>query len=156
MSTHRFAFFSLVLFLASLLPPSVSANDLAVTNVDESAAPASSCQIQSLRSDMALFMAPIRSQRDLRRHLRDAREADSPIDFLSPRAKRLFLASLVFGDSGLAGYRYEELERELTVSQAYEVLALFGAQDDVRLFPNLRVRTKLDAELRESFQSAAK
>lgn len=98
---------------------------------------------------MALLTAPIRSQRDLRRHLRDARETDSPLDFLSPRAKRLFLSSLVFGDSGLSGYRYEELSRELTVSQAYQVLALFGAQDDVRLLPSLRIRTKLDEELRD-------
>lgn len=106
------------------------------------------CQIQAIRSDMALLTVPIRSQRDLARHLRDARETDSPLDFLSPRAKRLFLSSLTFGASGLSGYRYDDLARELTVSQAYQVLALFGAQDDVRLLPHLRVRTKLDEELR--------
>jgi hypothetical protein len=38
---------------------------------------------------MNLLTASIRSQRDLRRHLRDAREVESPLDFLSPRAKRL-------------------------------------------------------------------
>lgn len=153
MNTHRLAC-AFLFVLAALSPPSASADDVGSLQSDRSVAP-SSCQIQSLRSDMALLTAPIRSQRDLRRHLRDARETDSPLDFLSPRAKRLFLSSLVFGDSGLSGYRYEELSRELTVSQAYQVLALFGAQDDVRLLPNLRLRTKLDAELRDFAQISA-
>lgn len=139
---------SVLVAVVSLLPSAGFADDVSVLLADNPVAP-SACQIQSLRSDMALLTAPIRSQRDLRRHLRDAREADSPLDFLSPRAKRLFLSSLVFGDSGLSGHRYEELSRELTVSKAYQVLALLGAQDDIRLLPNLRLRTGLDAELRD-------
>ena len=72
-------------------------------------------------------MAPIRSDIDLATYLRTAGN-DSPLMALSPGARERFLATLTFNENGLVGYKYEELARELTASQAYRVLALFGAQ----------------------------
>lgn len=72
-------------------------------------------------------MALIKSQADLSAYLRSAGR-DSPLMALSPGARERFLDSLTFNEKGLVGYKYEELARELTASQAYRVLALFGAQ----------------------------
>jgi hypothetical protein len=57
------------------------------------------------------------------------------------------LASVRFGQAGISGYSFEELARELTVSQAYQILALFGVEANVSVIPHLRVVTPWDAEL---------
>jgi|GEM_PF-2724590 len=112
------------------------------------AATAKFCQVKRLRDHMDLLNAPIRSHRDLARHLRLARDEGSPLFALSNEARRRFLASLSFNENGLTGYRYDDLERELTATQAYLILALFGSQSDVARFPKLREKTSLDRELK--------
>jgi len=87
-------------------------------------------------------MAPIRSSADLVTYLRSA-GADSPLMSLSPGARERFLGSLKFNENGLVGYKYEELARELTASQAYRVLALFGAQRTTYLL-GARVESPVD------------
>ena len=77
-------------------------------------------------------MALIKSQADLSAYLRSAGR-DSPLMALSPGARERFLDSLAFNENGLVGYNHEELGRELTASQAYRILALFGAQRTTHL-----------------------
>lgn len=77
-------------------------------------------------------MAPIKSQADLAAYLRSAGR-NSPLMALSPGARDRFIASLAFNENGLVGYNHEELGRELTASQAYRLLALFGAQRTTHL-----------------------
>jgi hypothetical protein len=81
----------------------------------------------ALQRDLASLSAPITSQRSLSRHL-SAGLTESPLGRLSQPALRRFLASLQFNESGLTTFRYTELEAELTPTQIYQVLALFGQQ----------------------------
>lgn len=87
-------------------------------------------------------MAPIKSASDLSAYLRTA-GPDSPLMALSPGARERFFESLRFNENGLVSYRYEDLGRELTVSQAYRLLALFGAQRTAHLV-HARVESPAD------------
>lgn len=87
-------------------------------------------------------MAPVKSQADLAAYLRTI-DAESPLMALSPGARDRFLDSLEFNENGLVGYRYEDLERDLTASQVYRILALFGAQQTASL---LHSRIESDAD----------
>ncbi len=87
-------------------------------------------------------MAPIKSDADLATYLRTAGE-ESPLMALSPGARERFLASLAFNENGLVGYNYEELGRELEASDAYRILALFGAQRTTHLV-GASIRTDAD------------
>lgn len=69
-----------------------------------------------------------------------------PLAYLSEPARQRFVAGLTFNDNGLTGFRYDDLEAELTYSQAYEILRLFGAQGKVSAM-DLAVVTEEDAKL---------
>jgi len=89
-----------------------------------------------------LLLAPVKSQLELGVYLQSAKP--TPLDWLSPSAKRRFLASLTFNESGLTGFDYSDLRAELTVTQVYRVLAVFGAQ---RVAPSIKgVRAETDAD----------
>lgn len=79
------------------------------------------------RSESSL--APIRSRSELATYLQQRQT--TPFDALSSRSRRAFVDGLMFTESGLASYRYRELELELTPRQAFELLSLFGAQKTV-------------------------
>lgn len=102
---------------------------------------------EALRLEIRQQLAPIRSQAELEDYLRDTPASASPFEALSPLARGRFLRSLKFNASGIAGYRYDDLEAELSPSQIHRILALFGSQDDLRLMPNARPRTALDRML---------
>jgi len=97
--------------------------------------------------ELNAISAEIKSRADLARH-ESERDRPSPLDALSKEGRREFLKSLKFNELGLASYRYDALERELTVSQAYLILALFGAQDEVAMLDGLEVETDLDREIK--------
>lgn len=105
------------------------------------------CMIQSVRSDMSLLSAPIKSREDLARHVREGKVNGSPLRAFSKEGARDFIASLRFNELGLTSYRYDVLEHELSVTEAYLVLSLFGAQDDIRMLNVVRVETQLDRDL---------
>lgn len=88
--------------------------------------------------------APIKSSNDLQSYLTLMPKALSPIEKLSPGAKRRFLASLVFNENGLVGYDYSDLAAELPASDVYRVMGLFGAQRTVRLLKGLRTEGESD------------
>lgn len=87
--------------------------------------------------------APVKSASDLRDYLA-TESATSPLSHLSPAAKQRFLDSLVFGEKGLGSYSYEPLQSELTASQIYDVLSLFGAQATTHLIKGAAIETNAD------------
>lgn len=93
--------------------------------------------------DVAL--APIKSQADLVFYLKNVPLSESPLRFLSPSGRERFLASLVFGESGVGGYQYSDLQVELSAAQVYEILSLFGLQSTASLVKGLKVSDALDA-----------
>jgi hypothetical protein len=92
----------------------------------------------------------IRSQAGLQQYLSTAGSA-SPLNALSSGARQRFLSSLTFNAAGLTGFTYLDLQNELTASQVSDVLALFGAQKDVRLIPNVQVVTAADKRTISAF-----
>jgi hypothetical protein len=88
--------------------------------------------------------APIKSSSDLQAHLAMMPKALSPIEKLSPGAKRRFLAGLVFNENGLVSYDYSDLAAELPASDVYRVMSLFGAQRTVPLIKGLRTEGGAD------------
>jgi hypothetical protein len=92
---------------------------------------------------------PIRSRADLDRYRAATASSGSPLDALSPAGRRRFLASLRFNRSGITGFSYADLQSELTASQIYDVLKLFGAEKDVAIIPHVRVETPRDRQVME-------
>jgi hypothetical protein len=95
-----------------------------------------------------LLLAPVKSQFELGAYLQSAKA--SPLDWLSPAAKRRFLASLTFNETGLTGFDYSDLRAELTFTQIHRVLAIFGAQRVAPLIKGARAETDIDRILMAS------
>lgn len=99
-----------------------------------------------LRSLIAYSTAEIRSREDLANHLRRAGDK-SPLAAL-PRAARIrFIDSLAFNGNGLTQYRYDVLLDNLTASQAYRILRLFGAEGTGAFLRRARIETETDAAI---------
>lgn len=113
------------------------------------------CGEKMLRHDLDFLVAPIKSQADLKRHLNavESFEATSPLTRLSRDARHEFVASVTFNDKGITGYRTDTLEKELTVSQIYQVLSLFGQQRNTSIFKNSRIDSELDREIMNMYKS---
>lgn len=113
------------------------------------AAPANSDPVHDdveLRSLIAYSTAEIRSREDLSEHLRRAGDK-SPLAAL-PRAARVrFVDSLDFNENGLTQYRYDVLLDNLTASQAYRILRLFGAEGTGAFLRRARIETETDAAI---------
>lgn len=105
--------------------------------------------------------AAIKSWGDLESYLNYAPE-DDPLSALSSAGVDEFLDSLVFTELGLASFSANVLTRELTASQIYDLLGLFGLQKIVpALAANARVESVLDQQIlslsdADSGNSAAK
>lgn len=91
--------------------------------------------------------APIKTQEDLVRYRQRVDANEDPFMALKPGAEKAFVASLQFGTGGLASFNSAILERELTPTQSYAILALFGMQDAVLVMHHRNVESALDAEL---------
>ena len=103
-------------------------------------------QQDMLQQDVALKLAPVKSAADLERHLRTA-GAQSPLAPLSAGAKRRFISSLRFNESGITSFGYGDLQAELTASQIYQVMSLFGAQHTVAMMRNIRTKDAIDEQI---------
>lgn len=113
----------------------------------------SSCPVgHNFQLDLAALIAPIQSQEELKNHLADLQKNSSPLNLLSPSAREQFVNSVTFNDKGVTSYRYDVLELELTLSQAYRVLALLGAQHHIVHLKNARVETEMGKEIRSRLQ----
>lgn len=87
--------------------------------------------------------AAIKSQADLIWYVGNL-PASSPLKQLSDQGRARFLNSLTFGDHGLASFSYADLQAELTASQIYRVLSLFGVQRSTSLIKGALVSTPED------------
>lgn len=94
--------------------------------------------------------AIIKTEDDLVSHLAAAEWTGSPLDALSDDAKRRFIGDLVFGNGGVASFNSAVLTSELTPTESYSILALFGLQDAVVHMRHKKVETSLDAALNRS------
>ena len=70
---------------------------------------------------------PIKSKAELTRYLQNTPRT-SPLNDLSPGARKRFLGQLDFGQHGLRSIPLEDLDSELTHSQIVQLLALFGEE----------------------------
>lgn len=100
----------------------------------------------SSQGNLSLYSAQIRSLSQLKAHLA-LHGSNSPLAALSPSGRQEFIDRLTFNENGLTGYRYAILENELTPSQIYSVLSLFGTQKHIGLFKKARVASQVDAQL---------
>lgn len=74
-------------------------------------------------------LAPVRTQTDLQRLVNSQRP--SPLDDLPPLDRAVFVQSLRFGPDGVSTFNSSTLS-QLTLGQAYRILALVGAQAHAR------------------------
>lgn len=104
-----------------------------------------------LDQDIALALAPVKSKQQLADYIRSTPSKASPLDALSPKARDRFLASVTFNEKGITGFSYEDLQAELTASQIYKILSLFGAQHTTSTLRKARVESPLDSEIMVPF-----
>jgi hypothetical protein len=129
---------SLVIALALVFAPIlVNASEVATFAAQEWAA-----DVAARQSEIDAAVAPIRSHADLRAHLQ--RDPDSPLHRLSRLQRDRFIQSLVFTQEGLASYSYLPLEKGLSVTDAYRVLSLFGAQSSIGAIRSLHPSTEAE------------
>lgn len=86
-------------------------------------------QYESAAQDSDAPLVPIRSSAQLTEYL--GSHPSNPLDAFNHRARKLFLESLTFSDRGLTGFRLQEVQSELTRSQAFAILSLFGVESVV-------------------------
>jgi len=98
----------------------------------------------NLRNEIDNATATIRSETDLKNYLQATPIARTPLGKLSQSAQRQFLASVTFNENGLTGFDYRALSNELSASEVYQVLRLFGMQRVTALIPDLRIETPMD------------
>lgn len=106
--------------------------------------------------ELAFLLAPIKTREDLDRYLEELRqnpEARSPLHLLSPGARDRFLNSLVFTETGLGGYYYGDLQAQLTASQIYRLLSLFGAQHTTARIRGARIESRADQLIMDQIES---
>lgn len=97
-----------------------------------------------LERDLANELALIKSQADLARYIASSKGAATPLSALSPGGKQRFLQSLRFSDKGLASFDYRDIQSELTATQAYRLLALFGVERSTSTIRGLKLQTRAD------------
>lgn len=98
-----------------------------------------------IERDLAYQTAPIKSQAQLKTYLQSG--GWTPLSALSNGAQQRFLLSLVFTERGLASFDTYDLRTELTATQVYKILALFGAQHTTKSIPGLQIRDATDAAI---------
>lgn len=90
--------------------------------------------------EIDLALAPVKSQAELGEVL----TSFSPIEKLSSYNRESFINSITFGENGVTGFSMTELEDELTVSEIYQVLTLFGMQANISHFDKARISQPVD------------
>lgn len=105
------------------------------------------------KQNMARELAPIKSAETLGAYQSITPDVVSPLAKLSVKGRAEFLASLVFGEKGLAGFSTRVLENELSASEIYNVLALFGVQHLTQSFKNARIDSETDHSLMGSLKT---
>lgn len=99
------------------------------------------------RSTLEQRAAPISSAATLAAYL-EVLPYDSPLLALSEPARKRFTKSLTFSSSGVTGFSFADIQRELTVSQAHALLELIDSQRAIAHLNRLAIRTDLDHSIR--------
>lgn len=99
---------------------------------------------EAARRELSSAMAEVKSASQFARYMQQTRGSATPFSAMTPGALRRFSRSLVFTDRGLASYDYTDLQRELTASQIYAVLRVFGVEGSVSRIPGVKVRSRTD------------
>ena len=97
-----------------------------------------------MQREIAGRLARIKSEADLQSYLEANRTIPTPLDLLSPGAKRRFIDSLVFTRNGLGSFTYADIRNELTLSEAYQVLSLFGREATAASIRGIRIESEED------------
>lgn len=134
--------------LSAQQSPLVSSTD----NRQAGIAFADACWVEGFQRDLDFLAAPIKSQGDLEKIL--ASGISTPLELLPAKQKAAFVSSLSFNEKGVTGFRYDVLEANLTVTQAYSLLALFGEQKTLRILKGLKVSTDLDRQIQNSMENS--
>lgn len=138
-------FFTLKLVAASMLTM-VSATNAIANDVLHSGEIIKTSNVQLVKVDevrqrqLAWEVAPVKTTTQLKALLK----TESPLDLLSPAAKKRFIDGLVFRKNGLGSMYIGDLELELTPTEIHHLLSLFGAQHVTKTLTNARIDTKLD------------
>lgn len=117
------------------------------------------CIPKVIAVELDVFVAPIQQREDIQRYRSVNQDGNSPLGLLSPKARETFLQGLTFNEKGISGFRYDVLEEELSLYQAYQVLALIGQQRKSYLLERARVESALDhsvLDLMNQYQIEAK
>lgn len=101
----------------------------AAGEVSNAQAVTSSLHYETAAGDSDARLVPIRSSAQLTEYL--GSHPSNPLDAFNQRARKLFLESLTFSDRGLTGFRLQEVQSELTRTQAFAILSLFGVESVV-------------------------
>jgi len=125
--------------------------------VGDAAAEDVAAQLSSNYSEQQKILrknAPVHSAAQLAAYLAAPKGSDSPLDSLSPAARARFVDSLKFNEGGVTSFYYADIESELTGSQAYALLSLFGLQGTLQFMPNVRVDSDSDRDIMRAFGSS--
>lgn len=97
-----------------------------------------------LQRALARELAPVKTLQDFYRVQGEKNKGLDAFRKLRSQAQAEFISSLVFSDKGLASYNFKVIEDSLSVTEAYELLSLFGVQDTIRHLKGLKVKTTAD------------
>ncbi|QBG89441.1 hypothetical protein [Xanthomonas oryzae] len=149
--THCVAVFCLVFGLS--VNASGRAEEVSINTAAEQVA-AELATNQDAQKVLRLRTAQIHSAEGLAQYLVKA-DASSPINLLSPAARKRFVESLRFNASGVTSFRYSDIEAELSASQAYRLLSLFGLESKVSSMRKIRVDSEEDRAVSLAYPASA-
>lgn len=93
--------------------------------------------------EIARQLATVQNQADLASYMLSIPK-DSPLLLLSDGARDRFIQSIVFTDHGVASFQYADLRAELSASEVYRLLSIFGLQNSTKSIPDLRIESAAD------------
>lgn len=96
------------------------------------------------RRELALASAPIKSAADLTAYLAAAGNRTTPFTRMSDAARGRFIQSITFNENGITGFSYQDIQSEMSPTEIYQLLSLFGAQHVTPLIRGAIARTALD------------
>lgn len=100
--------------------------------------------MDEVESRVQYATARIQSRQELQQYLDGTVVNKSPLGRLSAAARQTFLSSLRFNEKGLTSFRYDVLEDNLTPTEIYTILRLFGAQQTVPMMQAAHAQTNTD------------
>lgn len=104
---------------------------------------------QQLERALERERAPVKTLQDFYRLQGTSEKGVLAFNKLPSHAKSEFISSLTFTENGLGSYNYRIVEDHLTVTEAHDLLSLFGVQYTVRSLKGLKVKTNADLLLRQ-------